>query len=229
MLLEDAGAYLYGGTDVVRDVIRAMDREEGFLDEASAISRALDRADSGRAIAAIASSDCEEWLGGSDAPSGCRAVGIGITGGDELKFAVVFASGGRAESAQEDVEDAVEEMLGDVDIEESDVDGEVVALRLVVYGDTLFGGGSRTRSDERDETAKPAAPAPTASTVRTPTPTSPATRILVPPAQSTATPAAAGSQANVSEGRFIAIGAGSSHSCGVRENGEAVCLSLIHI
>ena len=117
VLFEEDGAYVVGQEKLVRDVVRAMVRGEGFLDDQSALGRVLEAA--GNGLWTVAFTDCEashyhvpyvilkDFEDGlpllTSYPSllqGCLANATTVTGGDEDLSKVTMpwrsaASGGR--------------------------------------------------------------------------------------------------------------------------------------
>ena len=133
-LFEGAGSYVYGSTDTVKEVLKAIARDEGFMTNEADLRRALDMVD-GSALSVNADTDCS---GLASSLNGCRGYAGAITGGDEdsmeITGAAVFSSERRAESGMDDIEDEIEDDESlDADLEEIRVDGEVVIFKLTVY------------------------------------------------------------------------------------------------
>ncbi len=133
-LFEGAGSYVYGSTDTVKEVLKALARDEGFMTNEADLRRALDKVDGG-ALSVNVETDCS---GLASSLNGCRAYAGAITGGDEdsmeITGAAVFSSERRAESGMDDIEDEIEDDDSlDADLEEIRVDGEVVIFKLTVY------------------------------------------------------------------------------------------------
>ena len=106
-LLEGSGVYVHGDKDAVEDVLKALDRGEGFMAPESGLRRAL--AASGIGIFAVASADCDATDAGAGAfvfltgvdfgrydLEGCDAVAVSFAESDrdesELVFGVAFRS-----------------------------------------------------------------------------------------------------------------------------------------
>ena len=133
-LFESAGSYVYGSTDTVKEVMKAIARGEGFMTNEADLRRALDVVDGG-ALSVNVETDCSSL---ASSLNGCRAYAGAITGGDEdsmeLTGAAVFSSERRAESGMDDIEDEIEDDESlDADLEEIKVDGEIVTFRVTVY------------------------------------------------------------------------------------------------
>ena len=133
-LFEGSGSFVYGSTDSVKEVLKAIARGEGFMANEADLRRAWDKVDGG-ALRVEVETECSGlW----SSLNGCRAYADAITGGDEdsmeVTGAAVFSSERRAESGMDDIEDEIEddETL-DADIEEIRVDGEVVIFKVTVY------------------------------------------------------------------------------------------------
>ncbi len=133
-LFEGAGSFVYGPTDTVKEILKAIDRGEGFMTDEADLRRALDKVGDG-ALLVEAATDCSVL---SDSLNGCRARAEAFTGGDqdsvEITGAAVFSSERRAESGMDDIEDVIEDDDSiDADLDEIRVDGEVVIFKVTVY------------------------------------------------------------------------------------------------
>ena len=147
-LFEEAGIVVLGDENAVKDVLRALDRGEGFMDGEDALKKAMDAA--GPGLVSIAAADCGVRNAGSGATpflygfdfadfglNRCDGIAMSIAGGDEdqykLAFGVDFRSERSAESGMDDLEEFIEDDSGiDADIDELRTDGSTVTVRLTV-------------------------------------------------------------------------------------------------
>ena len=185
-LFPDTGIYMYGEDGVVKDVIRAIARGEGFMDDEADLRRALRAAGDGLVRLAM---DCD--APGMHSPGSlsalvgrlderCEGVAVVISGGDEggteAVIGYVYGSERRAESAIDDIE----ESIGDSD--EIDVDGEIVTVRLTVSAGPSGSGmaaAALAQTPALAPTTAPApAPTPPSAPAATPTPTATAETAL---------------------------------------------------
>ena len=138
-LFEGVNTYVYGASDTVKEVLKAIDRGTGFINADSDMKRAMDAADSG--LISNAKEDCDFiFLVGSlgNALNGCDAYAMTVTGGDDdeskITVAFVFSSERRAESGMEDIQDQIHGNSDiDADVDEIDVSGTVVTAKITVY------------------------------------------------------------------------------------------------
>ncbi len=140
-LFENEGIYVSGNEDTVKNVLKAVDRGDGFMDEEAGLRRALDTVGDGLAV--VASNDCSHIgrtssVKGIDLLPSCDIAAISVKGGNEdesqATIAVVFTSERRAESGAEDLEEIIEygsEL--DADVEDSRVNGDIVTMKLTIY------------------------------------------------------------------------------------------------
>ena len=150
-LLEEFGMYVYGGADVVEDVLKALDRGEGFLAPDAGLTRAF--ASAGAGVFAVASTDCDERNAGLGAfhfidgvdfgryeLGGCDGVAVSFVGKDrdesEFVFGVAFRSERRADTGVEDLEDALEDQDDfDAEVKQTLVDGDTATLNVILFDD----------------------------------------------------------------------------------------------
>ena len=122
-LLEDKGIIMLGPS--VEDVLKALDTERGFVDDASVLKQILQQSDGG-----LASKSTSTCTGTYFQPSltGCDAVLEVVTGGDTENTTItgtyLFGSESRAETGVEDIEDAIDgQDTYDADLNEINTDG----------------------------------------------------------------------------------------------------------
>ena len=154
------GYYVIASGDLVRDFLKALDREEGFASGQHDLRRVLDAA--GEGLWSWAYGDCEgpfvDFLprfpfgspldehdramdrlsGWAAETSGCEAAALTVTGGDEdttlVTMTVLFRSERRAESGLEDLEERMEDSDElDIDVEHARVRGELAVMELVIH------------------------------------------------------------------------------------------------
>lgn len=137
-LFDSSGVYVWGDEDSVKEVIKAIDREEGFADSTNNDLIAV-RNNSGKGLIFIGDNSCLDGFGiYARAVENCESFGIAITGGNddevELSGAMKFSSERRAESGKDDFEDMVEDDDNlDADINEIKVVGEFVTFKVTIY------------------------------------------------------------------------------------------------
>ena len=138
-LFEGSGIIVGGDKDAIKEVLKAMDRGEGFIDAESNLRRALEAA--GEGIIGIADSDCnlsvKDVLKIKSLP-GCEAAGVTIAGGDEatsqVTIAAVFRSERRAETGMEDLKEAIEGSKEvDADVEDTQLKGDLIVMKLTIH------------------------------------------------------------------------------------------------
>lgn len=133
-ILEDREIVVSGNEETVKDVIKAFDRGEGFVDESSPLKRALDK--TGGGLVSSASENCGNAFFRYSA-SACRAAAESVKGGDAGKSEIfgvyLFSSERRAQSSLDDIEDLLYESGADADFEEIKADGEFVTYRATIY------------------------------------------------------------------------------------------------
>ena len=138
-LLEDRGAILVG--TFVPDVLKALDTERGFADDASSLMQALGRAGDG--LVSVATATCSGSFFPVQ-PRGCESLLESVTSGDQENTIVtgvyVFGSESRAESGLEDIEDAVDgQDTYDADLNRIEAEGIFVSYEASIVGE--FAGG----------------------------------------------------------------------------------------
>ena len=142
-LLEGSGMYVYGDReDTIKEILKAIDRAEGFMGSEAVLRRVLDAAGDG--LFGYSATDCS----GSDVFSDighstglldkCDGVAFVLTGGDEdeskVSIGVVFSSERRAESGMDDLEEYLEDSDAvDADVDDIRVEGEIVTVNLTMY------------------------------------------------------------------------------------------------
>lgn len=137
-LFDASGAFVLGGKDSVREVIKAVQRGEGFANSENNGLIGV-REKTGKGLVFLAFDDCRNLFGvDAGAVNNCETFGLAVTGGSEgeadVSGAVLFSSERRAESGMDDIEDAIEDNNNiDADIEELKVDGEFVTFNLTIY------------------------------------------------------------------------------------------------
>ena len=133
-LFEGSGIYVVGASSQIKKILRALDQGDGFMESTTELRQALDRAQNG-ALAVVAAANCSGTYAAN--ANGCRAAAIAITGGNEdttaYANAAVFSSERRAETALDDIEEAIEDDIDneivDMDINEIQRSGEIVTFR----------------------------------------------------------------------------------------------------
>ena len=150
-----------GSTADVQEVLKAIDRGQGFVDNEYPLKQVLDKA--GDALLIRARTSCDSVLFGFEL-RGCEAGAEYITGGDidrtQVSGVFVFGSDRRAESGAEDLEDAIEDQdFHDVDLEDVNTNGLRVEYEAVIY-ETL--GSAAPPALAVPAPAAPAVPAPAA-------------------------------------------------------------------
>ena len=133
--LEGKGVVVIGDTDDVQEVLKAIDRGKGFVDDSYALKQVLDRAGEGLVINGTTS--CYSRYFGVTL-RGCDASAEVIKGGDPdttmLSAVYVFSSNRRSESGLDDIEDAVEDQDNyDVDLEKIEGSGLYVTYEVTIY------------------------------------------------------------------------------------------------
>ena len=134
-LLEDQGIIALSNADFVKDLLKALDTGNGFLDDTGALKAGLYRA--GEGLALNANTNCQNTL----FPAGLRGCAVAIEvvkGGDpdttELTAVYVFSSERRAELGLDDLQDAIEDHdRYDADIERIEVEGEFVTYEVTIH------------------------------------------------------------------------------------------------
>lgn len=133
-LFPDSGTYVYGSASLVKEVLKAVDKGEGFIEDSPDFKRLLDKLEPD-ALLSIVIDDCS-WLDGPT-PGGCEALSTNITGGDEettyVTMHVLFSSERRAESGMEELEDSLEDSDEDIDIDEIMANGDIVTIKTTSY------------------------------------------------------------------------------------------------
>ena len=134
-LLEDRGLIAFNSENFVKDLLRALDTGEGFLEEASTLRAGLYR--SGEGLSQTASTQCTNSVFSAQLRSCDVAVEV-IRGGDpdrtELSGVYVFSSERRAESGVEDLEDIIDDQdYYDADIERIEAEGEFVIYEVTIH------------------------------------------------------------------------------------------------
>ena len=134
-LLEDQGIIAFNDEDFTKDLLKALDTGEGFLEDTSPLKSGLYRA--GEGLSLTGSTNC-----GATAFSvplrNCDAAIEIIKGGDpdktELSAVYVFSSERRAESGLEVLEEAIEDHARyDADIEKIEAEGEFVTFDVTIH------------------------------------------------------------------------------------------------
>ena len=161
-LLEDRGRMVMGDAEVVRRVLRILDRGSGsLLDDAdSDLGRALKKA--GEGWVSFAQAPCQDFY----EIRGCRAVGASLRRGDddylvEATFAFLFRDERTAESGMDELESQIEEDSSfDFDIDDVRPDGDFVIVTASGDEDDLY-GDEADLSEEEDSAPAPSAAATT--------------------------------------------------------------------
>ena len=130
VLLEDDGYLLMGREDVIRDMLRTLDRGTGFLfdEDDTDLVLAYMRAGDGWIVSAEESCDLPRDV------RGCEAMGAAVSRAEEpwmvnLTIAVLFRNERTAESEMRDVEDY---LADDLDVEDVAVDGRFVVISAIM-------------------------------------------------------------------------------------------------
>jgi len=139
MVLDGMNAFVVGQREgSVQAVLRAIDREEGFIDSEYPLAQALDNV--GNAMAVVAATECESLSFSffSFSLRGCEAGAEAVTGGDLdttlVSGAYVFGSERRTESGLDDIEDGIEDQDRlDVDLTKIESSGLTVSYEAVIY------------------------------------------------------------------------------------------------
>ena len=170
-LFEESDIYIHGDDDAVRNVLRAIARGDGFMDDEAGLRRALGAAGDGLvrlamecdAVGVHSPGSMSSLVGRLD--ESCEGVAVVVSGGDEdrteLVIGYVYRSERRAESAAEALEESMrdsDEM--DAEVEDIEVDGDIVVVKLAVYGESS--GRSLAAPAPTPESAPTAPPVPTA-------------------------------------------------------------------
>lgn len=137
-LFEGSGIYVVGASSQVKKILRALDQNDGFMQSAAELRQAFDRAQSG-ALALSAADSCSGTYASNS--NGCRAAAIAVTGGNEdtttFTAVAVFSSERRAETALDDIEEAIEDDIDneivDLDINEIQRSGEIVTFKTTQH------------------------------------------------------------------------------------------------
>ena len=143
-LIEDRGQVVIGNIEVVKSVLRALDRGSGSLldDPDNNVARVLKKA--GHGWATTAETGCDA-LG----LRSCRAAGTTIARDKEdhlinVTFAVLFEDKRAVESQIDDLDEDLDEFLGDIaghaNIEEVREDGEFVLITITMDEEALSDG-----------------------------------------------------------------------------------------
>ena len=142
-VLEGSGMYVYGEReDTVKEILKAIDRGEGFMGSDAILRRAVDTVGDGFfGYSAIGCSGRDVFLDIGQSTGlleNCESVAFVLTGGDEdeskVSVGVVFSSERRAESGMDDIEEYIEDSgFLDADVDDVGLDGEVVTLSLTMY------------------------------------------------------------------------------------------------
>ena len=136
-LMEVSGksAAVAGGVDDVQEVLKAIDRGDGFLDNEAELKMAIDKA--GGYLAYFSNTSCSSRFF-RESLRGCEAIVESITGGDPdttfLSGTYVFSSESRSESGARDLEDGIEDQRDyDADVDDIGVSGPTVSYEATVY------------------------------------------------------------------------------------------------
>ena len=138
-LIEDDGYIIMGDSGEVKDVLKSLSRDQGFLlqDDEDPLKRVMDRAGTG--LVAWSNRDC-----GAIDLSGCEATGVAASAGDkfvvEMVHAYVFSSERAADGAVRNIDDFYEARGDGVDslVYEVYSDGEFVVVEATADEDELF-------------------------------------------------------------------------------------------
>lgn len=134
-LLEDRGLIAFNSEEFVKDLLKALDTGEGFLDDTGELRAGLGRA--GEGLSLVGSTSCANTLFRTS-PRSCEAVVEVIKSGDsdttDMAAVYVFSSERRAESGMEDLQEAIEDQEEyDADIEKIEAEGEFVSYEVTVH------------------------------------------------------------------------------------------------
>ena len=136
-LMEVSGksAAVAGGVNQVQEVLKAIDRGDGFLDNEAELKVAIDNA--GSHLAYYSNTSCSSRFF-RQSLRGCEAVVESITGGDPnvtmLSGTYVFSSESRAESGERDLEEGIEDQRDyDADVDDIGVSGVTVSYQATIY------------------------------------------------------------------------------------------------
>ena len=136
-LFDTSGVFVGGSKDSVREVVKAVQRDEGFANfENNVIISVREKVSEG--LFFFGTDNCFSTTFDSGALKNCESLGLSITGGNEdqaeISGAALFSSERRAESGMDDVEDLIEDDDDlDVDLHEIKVDGEFVIFKVTIY------------------------------------------------------------------------------------------------
>ena len=139
-LIEDRGQVVIGSIEVVKSVLRTLDRGSGsLLDDDNEIMRVLKK--TGYGWTTVAQTGCDTDLGTS-----CQASASVTERGQEdhlinITLAFLFEDKSAAKSQIDELDEDVDELLGyvpgHVDIEEVRIDGEFVLITITMDEDIL--------------------------------------------------------------------------------------------
>ena len=134
-LLEDRGLIAFNNEEFVKDLLKALDTGEGFLDDAGELKAGLGKA--GEGLSLVGSTSCANTLFRTS-PRSCEAVVEVIKSGDsdttDMAAVYVFSSERRAESGMEDLQEAIEDQDEyDADIEKIEAEGEFVSYEVTIH------------------------------------------------------------------------------------------------
>ena len=134
-LLEDRGLIAFNNEEFVKDLLKALDTGEGFLDDAGELKAGLGKA--GEGLSLVGSTSCANTLFRTS-PRSCEAVVEVIKSGDsdttDMAAVYVFSSERRAESGMEDIQEAIEDQDEyDADIEKIEAEGEFVSYEVTIH------------------------------------------------------------------------------------------------
>lgn len=133
-LFPDSSSYVYGSVNLVKDVLKAVDKGEGFIDGSPDFKRLIDKLEPNALLSAVVG-DCSGLEGPT--PGGCQALAMNITDGDEettfTTTHVLFSSERRAESGLDDVEDGFEDSERNIDVDEIEASGDIVTIKTTSY------------------------------------------------------------------------------------------------
>ena len=134
-LLEDRGLIAFNNEEFVKDLLKALDTGEGFLDDAGELKAGLGKA--GEGLSLVGSTSCANTLF-QTSPRSCEAVVEVIKSGDsdttDMAAVYVFSSERRAESGMEDIQEAIEDQDEyDADIEKIEAEGEFVSYEVTIH------------------------------------------------------------------------------------------------
>ena len=134
-LLEDRGLIALNNEEFVKDLLKALDTGEGFLDDTGELKAGLGKA--GEGLSLVGSTSCANTLFRTS-PRSCEAVVEVIKSGDsdttDMAAVYVFSSERRAESGMEDLQEAIEDQeVYDADIEKIEAEGEFVSYEVTIH------------------------------------------------------------------------------------------------